>query len=220
MSAGGRRFSVQVPDWGQDHLSAEAVAAYADGELGARPYDRATRHLAECGECAAQVVAQGQARSALRSARCPSLPSSLITSLRSIPQAADLPPAPNGLAITQDGQFVATLAPAREHVRPIGFRSGLARSEMARSDTRSDRAPSDPACSDAAAPPAGLAEAPTPGKGRFSRFGTGAAMSGLALGALAIGAAIIAGDAPSSPEAGPAGAPVVVDAHLQLPGAP
>ncbi|MDT7578504.1 MAG: hypothetical protein QOH17_4837, partial [Pseudonocardiales bacterium] len=25
MSAGGRRVSVQVPDWGQDHLSAEAV---------------------------------------------------------------------------------------------------------------------------------------------------------------------------------------------------
>ena len=41
-------------------------------------------------------------------------------------------------------------------------------------------------------------------------------MSGLALGALAIGAAIIAGDAPSSPVSGP----VVVDAHLQLPGAP
>ena len=60
MSAGGRRFSVQVPDWGQDHLSTEAVAAYVDGELGERPYDRATRHLAECSECAAQVVAQGQ----------------------------------------------------------------------------------------------------------------------------------------------------------------
>jgi len=194
VSAGGRRFSVQVPDWGQDHLSAEAVAAYVDGELGARPYDRATRHLAECGECAAQVVAQGQARSALRSARCPRLPSSLITSLRSIPQAADLPPAPNGLAITQDGQFVATLTPVREHARP--------------SESRSDT------------PPAGLAEPPTPGKGRFGRFGAGAAMSGLALGALAIGAAIIAGDAPSSPEPGPAGAPVVVDAHLQLPGAP
>ena len=86
MSAGGRRFSVQVPDWGQDHLSAEAVAAYVDGELAERPYDRATRHLAACPECAAQVVAQGQARAALRSARCPSLPSSLMSTLRSIPQ--------------------------------------------------------------------------------------------------------------------------------------
>ena len=62
VSAGGRLFSVQVPDWGQDHLTVEAVAAYVDGELAERPYDRATRHLAACPECAAQVVAQGQAR--------------------------------------------------------------------------------------------------------------------------------------------------------------
>jgi anti-sigma factor RsiW len=211
VSAGGRRFSVQVPDWGQDHLSAEAVAAYVDGELGDRPYDRATRHLAECAECAAQVVAQGQARAALRSARCPSLPSSLITSLRSIPQAADLPPAPNGLAVTRDGQFVATLAPSREDGRPRPSRSDMARSDMVRSDM---------ARSDMEGAPAGLAEPPTPNKGRLGRFGAGAAMSGLALGALAIGAAIIAGDAPSSPAASPVGGPVVVDAHLQLPGAP
>jgi len=210
VSAGGRRFSVQVPDWGQDHLSAEAVAAYVDGELGDRPYDRATRHLAECAECAAHVVAQGQARAALRSARCPRLPSSLITSLRSIPQAADLPPAPNGLAMTQDGQLVERLEPAPEHVRSSPSPSAMARFDMARSEV---------ARSDADMPPAGLAEPPAPSKGRLSRFGAGAAMSGLALGALAIGAAIIAGDAPSSPVSGPAG-PVVVDAHLQLPGVP
>ena len=45
MSAGGRLFSVQVPDWGQDHLTVEAVVAYVDGELAERPYDRATQHL-------------------------------------------------------------------------------------------------------------------------------------------------------------------------------
>jgi anti-sigma factor RsiW len=196
VSAGGRRFSVQVPDWGQDHLSAEAVAAYVDGELGERPYDRATRHLAECGECAAQVVAQGQARAALRSARCPSLPSSLISSLRSIPQDADLPPAPNGLAMTRDGQFVAMLD------------SAPPRSNSARS------AP--PSSMLTAAPPAGLAEPLTPSRSRRGRLGAGAAMSGLALGALAIGAAIIAGDAASSPASGP----VTVDAHLESPSAP
>lgn len=203
MSSGGRRFSVQVPDWGQDHLSAEAVAAYVDGELGDRPYDRATRHLAECEECAAQVVAQGQARAALRSARCPSLPSSLISSLRSIPQAAELPPAPNGLAMSQDGQLVAMLVPASPS-------AGSSRPEFTRTGMLA---------SDAAEPPAGLAEQPAPSRGRFGRFGAGAAMSGLALGALAIGAAIIAGDAPSAPSSSPAG-PVVVDANLQLPGAP
>ncbi len=196
MSSGGRRFSVQVPDWGQDHLSTEAVAAYVDGELGERPYDRATRHLAECGECAAQVVAQGQARAALRSARCPSLPSSLISSLRSIPQDADLPPAPNGLAMGRDGQFVAMLD------------SAPPRSNSAR--------PAPPSSMLAAAPPAGLAEPLAPSKSRRGRLGAGAAMSGLALGALAIGAAIIAGDAASSPTSGP----VTVDAHLQSPGAP
>ena len=184
MSAGGRLFSVQVPDWGQDHLTVEAVAAYVDGELAERPYDRATRHLSTCRECAAQVVAQGQARSALRSARCPSLPSSLMSTLRAIPQDTELPGPPNGLAMGPNGELVAQLRP--EPMRPA-----------------------EPA------PPAGLASAPP--KARRSRFGAGAAISGLALGALAIGAVIIAGDTPSS-----SGSPVPpsIDAHLQLPGAP
>ena len=179
MSAGGRLFSVQVPDWGQDHLTVEAVVAYVDGELAERPYDRATQHLSACRECAAQVVAQGQARSALRSARCPSLPSSLMSTLRAIPQDTELPGPPNGLAMSPDGELVAQLRPA------------------------------DPT------PPAGLAA--TPPKARRSRFGAGAAISGLALGALAIGAVIIAGDTPSS--SGSA-VPPSIDAHLQLPGAP
>ena len=179
MSAGGRLFSVQVPDWGQDHLTVEAVAAYVDGELAERPYDRATRHLSTCPECAAQVVAQGQARSALRSARCPSLPSSLMSTLRSIPQHTELPGPPNGLAMGPNGELVAQL-------RPV--------------DT---------------SPPAGLAA--TPPKARRSRFGAGAAISGLALGALAIGAVIIAGDTPAPSGTG---VPPSIDANLQLPGAP
>jgi anti-sigma factor RsiW len=202
VTASGRRFSVELPDWGQDHLSAEAVAAYVDGELDDRPYDRATRHLATCGECAAQVVAQGQASAALQSARCPSLPSSLMKSLRSIPQAAQVPPAPNGLAMTSDGQMVVMLAPA-----PEPHRSSAAGTSSGTSSGTSG-------------PPAGLAESPPQNKGLRGRLGTGAAISGLALGALALGAAIIAGDAPPSPTPGPGSGPVVVDAHLQLPGAP
>jgi anti-sigma factor RsiW len=111
VSAGGRLFSVQVPDWGQDHLSAEAVAAYVDGELAERPFDRATRHLATCPECAAQVVAQAQARSALRSARCPRLSSSLMSTLRSIPQDAEFAGLPNGLAIGPSGELMARVRP-------------------------------------------------------------------------------------------------------------
>lgn len=199
MTASGRRFTVELPDWGQDHLSAEAVAAYVDGELDDRPYDRATRHLATCGECAAQVVAQGQASAALQSARCPSLPSSLMRSLRSIPQAAQVPPAPNGLAMTSDGQMVAMLAPA-----PEPHRSSTAGTSSATSS----------------GPPAGLVESAPQNKGLRGKLGTGAAISGLALGVLALGAAIIAGDAPPSPPPGPGSGPVVVEAHLQLPGAP
>jgi anti-sigma factor RsiW len=119
VSSARRRFSVTVPDWGQDHLSSDAIVAYVDNELAAGPHARATRHLAECPECAAQVRAQGQARSALRHAGCPSLPSSLLSSLRSIPQVAELPEPPAGLAIGPDGQFVSIQRPElREQAPP------------------------------------------------------------------------------------------------------
>lgn len=118
MSVVGRRFSVTIPDWGAGHLTSEAVVAYVDDELAEGPQARATRHLAGCPECAAQVVAQGQARAALRSAHCPSLPSSLLSSLRAIPQDAPLPPTPPGLSVTEDGQFVAVLRPSPPAERP------------------------------------------------------------------------------------------------------
>jgi anti-sigma factor RsiW len=113
VSSGRWRISVTTPDWGHDHLSSDAIVAFVDDELAAGPHLRATRHLSQCPECAAQVVAQGQARAALRTAGCPSLPSSLLSSLRSIPQDADLPAPPAGLAVTPDGQFVSVLRPER-----------------------------------------------------------------------------------------------------------
>ena len=140
MSAGGRLFSVQVPDWGQDHLSVEAVAAYVDGELADRPYGRATRHLAACSECAAQVVAQGQARAALRAARCPSLPSSLMSTLRSIPQDTELPGPPNGLAIGPDGELVSRLRPdprpAADPTPPAGLAEAPVKARRSRIGAR------------------------------------------------------------------------------------
>ena len=111
MTGARRRFTVTVPDWGQDHLSTEAVVAYVDDELAAGPHERATRHLTSCGECAAQVSAQQRARSALRTAGDPCLPSSLLSALRSIPQDAELPPPPAGLSVTADGQLVDVLRP-------------------------------------------------------------------------------------------------------------
>jgi anti-sigma factor RsiW len=119
VSSGRWRISVTTPDWGHDHLSSDAIVAFVDEELAAGPQLRATQHLAQCPECAAQVVAQGQARAALRTAGCPSLPSSLLSNLRSIPQDTDLPAPPAGLAVTPDGQFVSVLRPERPRRAPV-----------------------------------------------------------------------------------------------------
>ena len=111
MTSPRRRFSVALPDWGSDHLSTEAVAAYVDDELAPGPRSRADQHLATCQECAAQVSEHGRARIALRTAETPCVPSSLLSALRSIPERAELPPPPAGLAVAPDGQLVDVLRP-------------------------------------------------------------------------------------------------------------
>jgi anti-sigma factor RsiW len=172
------RISVTAPDWGQDHLSLDAIVAYVDDELAEGPYLRATRHLAQCAECAAQVFSQGQARSALRAAECPSLPSSLLSSLRAIPQEAELPGPPTDLAVTSDGQFVSVLRPERVAPLPEATRTA------ARADLRDQ-------------PPAGTGgvEGEIRDAGHHGRrpnrrllVGTGVAMTGLAIGAIALAA--------------------------------
>ncbi len=120
-----RRFEVVAPDWGETHLTLEAVVAYVDGELAAGPHERATRHLERCTDCASEVVDQRQARTALRGAGCPSLPSSLISSLRAIPQSTDLPGPPAGLSVDEHGEFVAVQrAPTRPSRRSRRMRLG------------------------------------------------------------------------------------------------
>ena len=114
-----RRFSTGA--FGPDHLGPDAVVAFVDDELARRPHERAVAHVDSCPECAAEVVAQRRARSALRGADCPSLPSSLLSALRSIPQSTELPPAPPGLAVGPDGEVVSVLrppAPARPEPAP------------------------------------------------------------------------------------------------------
>ena len=75
-----------------EHLSTEAVAAFVDGELRMTAHLRAAHHLSLCPECAAEVEAQRQARSALRDS-CPIvIPSSLLGMLSQIPHHA--PPEP------------------------------------------------------------------------------------------------------------------------------
>ena len=81
-----------------DHLSAEAVAAYVDGELPMKAHLRAGHHLTLCPQCAAEVDAQGQARAALRDSRPISMPNSLMNLLSQIPQSTHdetLPPPPS-----------------------------------------------------------------------------------------------------------------------------
>jgi hypothetical protein len=221
VSEGRWRITVTAPDWGEDHLTLDAVVAFVDDELDAGPRERATRHAAGCRECAAQVMAQTQARVALRTAAGPRLPSSLLSSLRSIPQHADLPAAPADLAMSEDGQFVTRARPERPapRTRP----AVLPAQRVAHPTPAVDAA--EPA---EEAPPAGLdrraavvhhGRRPVP---RRIRFGTGVAVSGLALGALAFGgAAAPSSSAPAPmPERGVLGGsvlgPGVVDARLRF----
>jgi hypothetical protein len=68
-----------------EHLSTEAIAAFADGELRMTAHLRAAHHLSLCAECALEVDTQRQAREVLRDS-CPvSMPSSLLGLLSQIP---------------------------------------------------------------------------------------------------------------------------------------
>lgn len=68
-----------------EHLSVEAIAAYVDGELRMSAHLRAAHHLSLCAECAGEVDAQGQARSALRDSGTVAIPNSLLGALTQIP---------------------------------------------------------------------------------------------------------------------------------------
>ncbi len=75
-----------------DHLTLDAIVAYADGEMSMVSYQRAAAHVARCPQCDAEVRAQMTARSWLRSAEAPAMPASLLDTLRSIPVALPSPP--------------------------------------------------------------------------------------------------------------------------------
>ncbi|MET0703461.1 MAG: anti-sigma E factor RseA [Mycobacterium sp.] len=75
-----------------EHLSTEATAAFVDGELRMNAHLRAAHHLSLCAQCAAEVDAQRQARTALRDS-CPvNIPSTLLGMLSQIPHAPKTPP--------------------------------------------------------------------------------------------------------------------------------
>jgi hypothetical protein len=68
-----------------EHLSTEAIAAFADGELRMSAHLRAAHHLSLCAECAMEVETQRLAREALRESRPVAMPSSLLGLLSQIP---------------------------------------------------------------------------------------------------------------------------------------
>ena len=89
------------------HLSDEAVAAYADGVLGRTARMRAERHLAECPECAYAVSIQREAVFALRGAPPPALPSGLLDRLRAVPVTTILTSPPLALSPAGSAAFPA-----------------------------------------------------------------------------------------------------------------
>jgi len=97
------------------HLSDEAVAAFADGVLSGHARERAARHLSVCGECRQAVKVQREAALALRSASPPALPSALLDKLRSVPR--DTPVTTLPTAIGPDGStMLSTFAPMASFV--------------------------------------------------------------------------------------------------------
>lgn len=87
-----------------EHLAIEAVAAFVDGELRMTAHLRAAHHLSLCPQCAAEVEAQRQARSALRDS-CPIIvPTSLLGQLSQIPHDTPAePPEPAQEPLLADG---------------------------------------------------------------------------------------------------------------------
>lgn len=82
---GGRSFAPT------EHLAAEAIAAFVDGELRMSAHGRAAEHLAVCPECLQAVDAQIATRARLRASGSMDLPAGLLGALSNIPtQEIDL----------------------------------------------------------------------------------------------------------------------------------
>jgi hypothetical protein len=92
------------------HLSDEAVAAFADGVLSGHARERAARHVNACGECRQAVKVQREAVFALRAAGAPELPSALRDRLRTVPMTTPITVLPTTIAADGTPMF-STFAP-------------------------------------------------------------------------------------------------------------
>jgi len=116
------------------HLSDEAIAAFADGLLPSGPRARADRHIAECPECAYSIAEQQAAVWALRAAPAPSLPVGLLDRLRELPSTTDLPADP--LVLAPDGSPAFAAYGVRADRHPHRFANLMPLSHSARRRTQ------------------------------------------------------------------------------------
>jgi anti-sigma factor RsiW len=107
-----------------DHLNLDAIVAFADGEMPMVSYQRAAAHVSKCPQCDAEVNQQIVARSWLRAAGAPAMPTSLLDTLKSIPVAVPASRPVDGVVIDPaTGQVMRSDHLARSaHHRPWRFR--------------------------------------------------------------------------------------------------
>jgi hypothetical protein len=96
----------------EQHLSDEAVAAFADDVLTGLARDRARRHTAACLECNHAVAVQREAVWALRAAPAPSLPLGLLDRLRDVPVTTPIRHVPTHVDEHGTTMFATIAAPA------------------------------------------------------------------------------------------------------------
>lgn len=111
------------------HLSDEAIAAFADGVLRGHAQQRARRHTVECEECARAVRVQREAVLALRMAPAPPLPTDLLDRLRSVPITTPISAPTLPAALDSEGSALfasfgslpaAAIVPPKPHRRRRG----------------------------------------------------------------------------------------------------
>jgi hypothetical protein len=189
----------------EPHLATDAVVAYVDGELSIAAHERATRHLARCALCTAEVAAQRQARAAVRNAQAPTMPPELLAALHAIPHSVELPLPPSELVVDEDGELMVAQRPTDDAL-PLGLSAPLGSGSRLGSS-----------------PPLGSGDSGGGSRWRSSasrraRQGAGVVVSGLVLGALAMAAPIEStADAPAGSGAQSSNGPVtVVPARFEL----
>lgn len=91
----------------EQHLSDEAIAAFADDVLRGHARERAGRHTSRCAECKHAVAVQREAIWALRAAPAPALPSSLLDRLRDVPATTPINTVPTRIGPDGSTMFAA-----------------------------------------------------------------------------------------------------------------